>query len=225
MAAFHTEPAPEALKLPERLALGYAPASIRPIIAAMLALDQRLAGIVAQRREVLLAQMRLAWWRDHLQAGAEGQVPAGDAVLDALVQHWGAAMTQLTPLVDGWEELLADPPLPPSAASRFAEGRAAAWAAAAELAGAEDEPMCVRKAGRLWALADLASHMSDRNERDTVLEQARAEPSQPIRLSRAMRPLAVLSGLARQSIERGGRASIESRRDFIIVMRLGMFGR
>jgi len=46
-----------------RLALAYAPQSTRLPLLALLALDMRLAGIVRNSREPMLAQLRLAWWR------------------------------------------------------------------------------------------------------------------------------------------------------------------
>ncbi|MBU1756741.1 MAG: hypothetical protein KJ703_07135, partial [Alphaproteobacteria bacterium] len=59
------------LALAPRIALGWTTDPVRTVLVPLFTLDERLARIVATVREPLLAQMRLAWWRDRL-----GEAPA-----------------------------------------------------------------------------------------------------------------------------------------------------
>ncbi len=56
----------ETLPTMHRLALAYAPGRTRLAWLALLALDSRLAGVLRSASEPMLAQIRLAWWRDML---------------------------------------------------------------------------------------------------------------------------------------------------------------
>ena len=80
------EDAVSSLPLPQRLALSYAPRASRNAFAGLLALDTRFAGIVRHAREPMLAQMRLAWWRDVLAKPA-AEWPTGEPLL-ALLAEW-----------------------------------------------------------------------------------------------------------------------------------------
>lgn len=209
--------------LPQRLALNYAPAKHREAMAVLFALDARLSELVAKANEPLLAQLRLAWWRDELGKPADERAK-GDPVLDALGQWWTGEEPALAGLVDGWEQLVGDAPLPDSALEAFAEGRAAAFAALARQTGEGAFAAQAHTAGRVWALADFATHTSDPDERAAALRLAGRALDAPA-FPRALRPLAILHGLARRSIARGGAPLIAGRRDILAALRLGMFGR
>lgn len=185
-------------------------------------LDARLARIVSQASEPMLAQMRLAWWRDQLGIPVENR-PSGDAVLELVGECWAGHEGALRKLVDGWEALLAEPPLSRDAAFAFAEGRGAINAALARKSGTD--PHTAARAGRTWALAELASRSSREGEREFVLGLARENDEATLALPRSMRPLAVLLGLARRSMARGGQPFLGDRWSPLVAMRLGMFGR
>jgi phytoene synthase len=182
---------------------------------ALLALDQRLAGIVRHSHEPRLAQLRLTWWREQLKADAASW-PAGEPLLAAL-KSWQGQHGALVALADGWELLTGAAPLPEAALEDFAGGRGDAFAALAGVIGARDDPRRVRALGRAWALADLAGNVSDPGEREAA--RALALRSGRPRLSRAMRVLAVLNGLARHRLSRGSPPSL------LTAMRLGLLGR
>ncbi|WP_423142515.1 hypothetical protein ACOYW6_03960 [Parablastomonas sp. CN1-191] len=189
--------APEA-----RLALAYTPSVFRPRTLAILALDARMAELVRGAREMMLGQMRLAWWRDTLAAD-----PAtwrrGDPVLAAL-HGWEEDRSPLAALVDGWEHLLGQEPLDEVRIAAFAAGRVAPWAALGGEAAA--------RMGRRWALADLAAHCRDPGERALV---ARTPRSALLPLTRSLRGLVVLAGArSDDGAFRPGRA-----------LRLGLLGR
>lgn len=214
----------EALPLPQRLALNYASPPLRGAAGALFALDARLAELVAKANEPLLAQLRLAWWRDELGKPA-GNRPKGDPVLDGLGENWAGEEDALAALVDGWEALVGDPPLPEHAIAAFAEGRSGAFAALARLAGLPDAAAPAREAGRAWALADFAAHVTDDAERTVAVRLAGERAPEARKLPRALRPLAILHGLGRRALARGGGPLVAGRRDVLAALRLGMFGR
>lgn len=211
----------EELPAERRLALAYAPAAFRADSLAVFLLDLRLSRLVAQRREPLLTQVRLAWWRDRLS-----EEPTGfhhDEPLLRLLEDWGQTRAQLTALVDGWEALLTDPPITAQAIHLFAQGRGQAFAALAERCGQARYGQEALRTGSNWALADLAVRISDPAEARHVQSIAAAADWQRPRLPRVLRPLVVLHGLASRRMGQDRPAAPIT--DFIAAMRLGILGR
>ena len=167
----------------------------------------------------MLGQMRLAWWRDTLAQNPQDW-PAGDAVLDAIRQHWQGREAALVKLVNGWEHMLAPPPLGEEDARAFAEGRRDALQAVFG-----DAAATVGDAARRWALADLAAKVSLDEERTMLVRLGLdAVPSEP-RLPKQARGLAVLSALAKRALDRGGRPLMEGRGAAITAVRAAIIGR
>lgn len=212
------------LPLPQRLALNYAPAAWREATDALFALDTRLAELVAKANEPLLAQLRLAWWRDEL-CKPPTERAKGDPVLDAIDPWWTGEQPALVGLVDGWEQLVGDRSLSEQTIEAFAEGRAGAFAALARRTGEGAAQADASAAGRVWALADFATHTNDAEERAAALRLAGSTAGNDPQLPRALRPLAILRGLARRSIAHGGVPLVGGRRDIFAALRLGMLGR
>lgn len=204
----------EALPPLHRLALAYAPKAAREPTLALLALDQRLAGIVRNSHEPSLAQLRLAWWREQLMVDA-AVWPRGEPLLAAL-QSWRGKHTALVELVNGWEMLTGAAPLPDADLSEFAGGRGEAFAALAEVVGVPREPAL--RLGRQWALADLATNVANPEERAAAQRLLEGE-GRTARVARALRPLTVLHGLARRKQNGHSAASL------MTAMRLGLLGR
>ena len=203
----------------QRLALAYAPRSSQPATLALFALDGRLASSVRRGREPIVAQLRLAWWRDVLSKPVE-EWPSGDGVLE-LLRNWRDP-SPLSELAVGWEALLAENLGAPEIAE-FCEARGEAFTQlACQLdVGAYDE---ARIAGKISAAADLAEHLSNDTERALVLDYVR-DFSVP-KLPHALRPLQILAGLSAAAIDRGnGSELIAGRRDALRAIRIGVFGR
>jgi phytoene synthase len=207
---------------PQRLALAYSPASTRPYLLALLAFDARLGMAIRQANEPIMAQMRLAWWRDQLRLEAEARERSDALVvaLDRLAGMRGA----LFALIDGWERILGEF-LDNQAIGELVSARGKAVAAAGRLAGAADPGELIERAAARWALADLAAGLSDGAERRLVLDQARALGSGHIPLSRALRTLAVLDGLGHRSLARGGGPLLAGPASGLLAIRLGLLGR
>ena len=194
----------------------------------LLALDARLAGILREKGEVLLAQVKLAWWRDRLRE-EPADWPLGEPLL-ARLRGWGGQVAGLARLVDGWEELLADP-LDDAAMRAFAEGRAAGWAALAEALSARgsrdqaDNLKAIHRVARQWALADLALHLVTPAEATSARKLAFAQADKPPPLPRSLRPLAVLRGLAVRALERGSSEALDGPGAMFAALRIGLAGR
>lgn len=183
------------------------------------ALDARVGGYVLGANEPLLAQMRIAWWRDELAKAPAGR-PQGDKLLDLV----GPDIAGMRALLDGWEALLNEAPLGKAVIEEFVSGRETATAQrAAHIAGdCGDEG---RRAARLWALADLAYRLPEVSDRNLALEMASADMRTLPRLPRALRPLAVLAGLSRRALAKGGAPLVGDRASPLIALRLALFGR
>lgn len=189
-----------------RLALAYAPAVVRPLQLAAFALDARLAGIVGNAREVLLAQIKLAWWRERLGEPPE-QRPPGEPLLAALAA-WHGPVDPLLALVDGWEAMLDPDAADPLA---LADARAALGRGLAIQAAAPEAAEQAAAALRGWSLAT------------TGQGAAQSLSNLPkLTLPRSLRALAVLYGLARR---RGGQAPLlDGPAALAAAMRIGMLG-
>ncbi|WP_298305179.1 hypothetical protein [uncultured Erythrobacter sp.] len=172
----------------------------------------------------MLGQMRLAWWRETMEKPVAVR-PSGDVVLDAIGQHWPGRNEGLIKLVDGWEHLLAEPPLGEDHARLFAKGRIAA------LQGAfgADEDMWDDSGAAVpawhWALADLAQHVSLSEEREMLVSVGLEKDANPKRLPSQFKGVALLGALALRSLKRGGRPLMEGRGASITVLRATIFGR
>ena len=207
-----------------QIALSYTPQAERAALYALFALDLRLGRTIGQASEPALAQLRLAWWRDNLRKSVETR-PSGDRLLETLSESWPGEEEALIALIDGWEELLAEPPLPERAIRAFSAGRVAALMAFARKAGADANLDGVEQAARCWALADGAAHVSSEEERESFVRLARESGLSPYTLPRRLRGLAVLAALARRALKRGGRPLMEGRGASLAALRAGLIGR
>ncbi|MEQ1549003.1 MAG: hypothetical protein ABL918_10215 [Chakrabartia sp.] len=182
---------------PDRnLALAYAKARNRTLYKALFLLDERLGSCVALARDPMLAQIRLAWWRDAL-LGLHKQNPDRDPLLSTLKNlsaDGGFDVTSLAAMVDGWEYLLEELPLLDDHLVRFAQLRGGHLFSL--LSGCDDP--YVRDAAQLWALMDV----SRRLRCDVTVRRALALASSlsaqglALRFEARHRPLAILTRFA-----------------------------
>jgi phytoene synthase len=165
----------------------------------LFALDAALGAAIAGGREPMIARIKLAWWREALETLDREKAPA-EPVLQALSEHVlpnGVSGSDLAALEQGWAVLLSDEPLTDEDLAIYAEGRGGRlFASAARLLGGGEAE------GRGWALVDLARHCDNEEDRDSALRLARELP-QSSRLPSRLRPLGMLSALARRDAESG----------------------
>lgn len=197
------------------MALAWQPRDTRGALAALFSLDERLAQALAHAREPLMAQVRLAWWRERLTAPV-AEFPAGEPLLTAIAAEWGDRASDLVALVDGWEELVGEDEPSGQAIDAFAEGRGSALGTFARLV--ENSVVSAAIVGRRWALADLAA----RSHQQSAIV-ARTLPKVP-RLPRSLRGLAVLDALAARSLARR-EPMLAGRAAALLTWRVGMTGR
>lgn len=201
-----------------RLALAYAPARAKAEWLTFLSLDTRLAGLLRQARDPVLAQIRLAWWREKL-AQAPSERPRGEPLL-ARLADWPEGGATLGALVDGWEALLGEPPLAADALAAFGQGRAGAIAAlAARLRLAAPEPGLAMA----WSMADLACHLGD--PREQAVAAGLLQPALANSVPRELRPLLVLERVSVRAARKGGVAQLTSPGALFTAMRAGLLGR
>lgn len=212
------DPLLDSLPAVQRVALTYAPRPSRAAWLGLLALDTRLAQLVRETREPMLGQIRLAWWRERLREGP-AQHPKGEPLLALL----GEDSERLVPLVDAWEAMLGEAPLPCEAIAEFAEGRAQALAGLATALNGPATAGHTAQVGRSWALADLAVRLSHPLEREHVAKLIAEGDARVPRLPREMRPLVVLHGLARRDLQR--ETAEAGMGALLAALRLGIFGR
>ena len=218
-----TVPNTETLPPEIELALAYTARVYRPALRIFFELDLRFARILSGTNEPMLGQMRLAWWRETLSKPL-GERPSGDAVLDAIGEHWAGREEHLQKLVDGWENLLAEPPLGAEDARAFVSGRAGAMAGAFGDQAGEWDASGANNVARYWAFADLAANVSLDEEREMLVSLA-LEQTRPSRLRAPFKGVAVLGALSLRSLEKGGRPVMEGRGASITAIRAAFFGR
>ncbi|SCW91365.1 phytoene synthase [Sphingobium faniae] len=163
------------------------------------ALDGRMAELVATTSEPMIGQIRLAWWREALgdAAAAKGR---GEPLVDAMRAKGIAPPPGLSQWLGGWEALLGDVDLP-----AFAAGRGGGLFRA--LAGQEEGPDWLARAGAVWALWDLSGHSGDPAlAEEAVLLARRHLPEDRLPWPAAWKPLRIAFGLARGDVEKGRRA-------------------
>ena len=201
----------------QEMALAHVRGAVGDALAATLALDHRCGRIVLAAKEPILAQMRLAWWRDQLGMEVADR-PRGDPVLDALGQTLSGCKESLIALVDGWEALLGEEERSQAARRACAAGRAAGIGAISSVAGLEEfRTVLVGEADR-WALADLALLAPDAGT--GVPPDARG-----FRLPRSLRAVSIMRAVAERCVADGGRAPLSKRGDALLALRVALLGR
>lgn len=213
------EPFPE----PQRVALAYAPVRFRPAWRALVALDLRLGAIVSTGREPMLAQIRLAWWRDMLGRPV-GEWPEGEPLLDQIATHMAGEAERLAELPWGWEQLLADGPLQKAQLREYVAVRASAYGGIQAFGGQSAVHPDAGLAATWWVLGDTLARLSRPEERAAVVEIARSTDPHLPALPRAWRPLSVLAALGRRAVVRN-EPVMEGRGGALAALRAGLFGR
>ncbi|MFN4097376.1 MAG: hypothetical protein ACK4GG_11465 [Sphingomonas sp.] len=186
-----------------RLVLTYTPTpEAGAAIAALLALDDKLAETLRTTSEPMLGQIRLQWWADAL-ARLDTAPPPPEPVLQGIARDvliYGVAGAELAGIVDGWQ-LLLQTDLDAAALNEYGERGARMFVLAGRVAGADrGDPLAL--AGRGWALSDLAGKLSDVAEAAAARAIAQTALSEAcaVRWSRNGRALGAMAHLARMDL-------------------------
>jgi phytoene synthase len=186
------------------LALIHIPARVREAFRALFAIDAAMADVVARSTDPTLSRIKLAWWREQLEALDEKEPPAEPrlrAVSEQLIPR-GVRGSEVAELETGWATLLDDGIDP-----RLVAGRGSAlFALGARLLGSDAD---LSGAGALYALASVA-----RRGVPELLEPARAYLQQlgGQRMERRVRSVTMLARAAARDLKlnepEGSRARI-----------------
>ena len=170
---------------PTRLAIAYVPVHLRPAFALLLQIDMRFSDIVRTAREPMIAQIKMAWWRDAFAAAVD-LLPKGEPLLQALAAVGGVIpLTVLEALVSAWEELLGSDEWNQAVTDTHSQLRAEAiFQTYAYWVGSAQD---VRPIGRLWAIETLRKAFPQRVA-DSISVPLAALPK-----GRALRPLSILN--------------------------------
>lgn len=183
----------------------WAPPDARPSLVAIHALDAEMARIVADIREPLLAEIRLAWWREQVQALARGAPPPAQPLLKLLAAEARPRidLERLVAIEEAFLPLVAGGPLSPA---EICERRGRPlFEALFAACGRDDAPgrAAARAAGQAWAAADLLRQPWDLGA--DPASPGRSIPPGPsapqVRLLPA--PLRALAALARHDLAQG----------------------
>jgi phytoene synthase len=170
-------------------------------------LDAALGAVLAGGREPLIGQIKLAWWRDALDA-LDRLPPPAEPVLQAVAEHvlpTGVTGGDLSKMEEGWTLLLSQEPLTTDELDRYAtsRGRLLFRHSGTILGHPLGEEM--EQAGEGWALADLARH-SNAGDAAAASEAGQKRFSRAPRWPSPLRPLGMLAALARRDLAGGADA-------------------
>lgn len=132
------------------LSVLYAPAKLRPALFALHGLDLELAAVVVGTIEPMIGQIRLAWWREAVEALDRGIVPAQPLlqVIAAELPPRGIAGSELARLEDRWLDMIGCIDVPPS----HVAGGGWLFAMAARVLGGD--PELGDRIGRAWVAGE-----------------------------------------------------------------------
>lgn len=155
--------------------LGQLPRALRPAFSALWGVDLAFADVVASTTEPRLGAIRMAWWRERLEAlDAGGDAPAQPRLIAVKMELLPRGITgkELSRLEDGWLPLLDAFPWRDDVADGLKLRGRILFGIGARLLGGNPED--AEAAGALWSLVDGARHCSDTQSRMVLLGEARA---------------------------------------------------
>jgi phytoene synthase len=167
---------------------------LRGAFDALFDIDDAMGRVVATTTQPALAAIKLAWWRDALEA-LDGHSPPSEPRLQAVANQLlpqGIRGVQVAELEQGWAILLN-----PAGQEGAMDVRARAlFSLAAQLLGVSGD-QCLEAAAAAFGAADLR-----RRGIDGGVLQDRLVPAQPA--PRPYRPITAFGALARRDLRFGG---------------------
>lgn len=176
------------------LALLHIPRRLSAAFGALFAVDSAMADVVARTTEPALGRIKLAWWREQLQA-LDSDPPPAEPRLAAVAEHLlplGIGGKELAGLETGWATLL-DPDVD---SALVAERGAELFRIAGRLLGSDDAKL--REAGAFYALASVG-----RRGVPELFEPARDRlvRLRGHRFPRSLRPVTMLARAAARDLQ------------------------
>lgn len=174
----------------EQLAVTYARSDVKAALQLLLTFDSRLADIVLQSSEPMIAQIKLAWWHDAITSASDKR-PKGEPLLATLanIEQRFDVTTAMATLVDAWRLLAASDDWAPELRQRFGAMRA----------------MGVFRSYATWLQTDVSSDVGiywALNDLDRRMGKAPSMLTKMAPLPRALRPLSILAFAAARDVTR-----------------------
>lgn len=208
----------------EALALNYAPLKWQAKYASLFALEAQMRRFVINSREQMLTRIKLAWWREHLDP-ATFHDAGRDPLLSLLRQEWANEIGAVIDLIDGYENLLFQPPNIPEHLHAFADLVSAAFAQLVRSVDGERYVGSVKDVALVWSIGWLNEEGWLRASEPRIRAIAQAAAGRVPRLPRTLRPFSVLFALARAAIRVDGAPLMSGRASVAVALRAGLLGR
>ena len=194
------------------LVIASAKGDLRDRLRPLVGLHHFLARALHSAKEPTLFQIRLAWWRQELSRERRAGVPLPpDPLLVDLRESWKADIDHLLNLLDGWEGLMGDRPVKQVATNAYITAYAECFA----LIAGPGEAREAAAHGACWAKAELTLA--------GFIPPADADATLP-RLSKRLRAIAIIGGLARRSLGPPVKPMMGDRFSPIVAVRLSFLG-
>jgi len=177
------------------LALLHVPARLREACRALFEIDAAMGDVVARASDPALGRIKLAWWREQLQA-LDSHPPPAEPRLEAAAEHLlpaGVTGAELSELEAGWATLL-DQEID---AGLVASRGAALFRIGGRMLGPDDSKL--GDAGALYALASVGRRGVPElfGPAREVFEKFRGH-----RFAGRLRPLTMLARAAARDLDR-----------------------
>lgn len=188
------------------LALLHVPAPDRAAMKALFEISAAMGAVLRSTGEPMIGKIRLAWWREQLEALTPDS-PAPDEprlkAAQALLLPRGISGKDLAGLEQGWERMLDPFPWSVETTEGIWFRGVLAFGLAARVLGSPNEKL--QQAGGLWALTDAARYCSDPETRGLLIERAAkiARGLEGARFPKRLRSLSMLGALAMRDVARG----------------------
>jgi phytoene synthase len=171
----------------------------------LFAIDRAMADVVRTTKEPMLGPIRLAWWREQLEALDESATAPAEPRLQRAERELiprGVTGRELAALESGWLRLFDPFPWTVQTSEAIWFRGNLLFGLGARIVGRSDER--IQGAGGLWALIDVARHCSDTESRAMLVEQARtfARGLAGARIPGPLRPLSMLAVVAMRDCRR-----------------------
>lgn len=170
---------------PTNLAIAYATPKFRASFALLLQIDARFEDILRNAREPMIAQIKMAWWREAFAKEAHLR-PKGEPLLQALNDDGEHIPSEaLEALASAWEGLLGSDGWSHDIVDRHAADRARAiFQTYATWVGCSQD---VQKIGHVWAIDALRPAFQSRMPGNICA------PVASLPTARILRPLSILA--------------------------------
>jgi len=175
-------------------------------MTALFRVSSAMGEVLRTTSEPMIAQIRLAWWRERLEELDSGAPAPAEPRLEAaqrLLLPLGINGADLAELETGWARMLEPFPWNIETKEGIWFRGVKAFGLAARILGNPDERL--QQAGGMWALTDAARHCSDAETRKRLLARAEtiAKGMKGMKFPARLRPLSMLAALAIRDVERG----------------------